>query len=264
MSEQPPPYPGSDWVPPGAVPPVAPPPAPATPYGGQPPLPPQPGYGYPQPPQPYYPGAPIPPREPSKTMAIIALILAILPCGVTWIVAVVLAIIVLVQVKKGKARGRGLAIAALVISVLWFIAAAIGAALIVNEVNRYDAARDANEGTVRSSMMRVGDCLSELPKGEDINTVEIIPCVKPHRGEVYAKFSIDAGDDPSQERIYKLADTECRSRIENFVGSGPGVGLLYGFVAPDKDSTVIDDDVTCYVFAEDEKPHTGSLEGSRR
>ena len=262
MSEQPPPYPGSDRVPPGSNPQGPPPPpqgppqypAPAQPQPGQWP-PPPPGGGYPPP---YYPGGTAPEQQPSKTMAIIALVLAIVPCGITWLVAIVLAIIVLVRSKSGQVRGKGLAIAALVISVLWIVVAVIAGIVIVAEVTKYDDNRDANEGTVRSSMLRTGDCLAELPSGEEISTVEIIPCTKEHAGEVYSVFSLEAGDNPSQNEIYDQARGECETRLDGFVASGAPKNLEYSFIAPDKDAIELDDDVACYVY-EPGRTSTGSL-----
>lgn len=258
MSEQPPQDPGAGWTPPGAVP--VPPPVPTPPAAAGP----QPGYAYPPPPPGYY---PIPPQEtpqPSNTLAVIALICAVLPCGVTWIAAIVLAIIVLVRAKKGTVRGRGMAIAALLISVVWLIAAAIGTVLLFNEVTKYDAARDANEGTISTDMIRSGDCFSELPEGEEISTVEIIPCAKEHHGEVFAVFSISPEEGASQDDIYDLAQEGCASRFEDFVGTSiRETELEYSLIAPDKDAVDFDDDVSCYLY-QPGKVSTGSLEGSQR
>lgn len=253
MSERPPPTSDSEWVPPGAAQPVVP---VQPPYGGQQPAP---GYGYPPP---IYQGAPPPPREPNRTLAIVALVLAVVPCGITWIVAAVLAVIVLVQVKKGTALGRRLAIAALALSVLWLLALTLGMTLVVKEARKYHDARAASEGTVGSNMLRAGDCLAVVPSGQEIDTVEITPCSKPHLGEVYAKFAIDDASHLSQERIHQLADAGCRTRLEDYVGDGPGVRLRYGFLAPDEES-FYDDDITCYLFSGREEPSTGSLKGSR-
>lgn len=262
MSEQPPQYPGPGWTPPGEAPPA--PPAPQTPYPPQAPPVPQPGFAYPPPPPGAYPGGPPVPPQPSNTLAIIALILAVLPCGITWIAAIVLAIIVLSRVKKGTARGSGLAIAALVISVLWLIAAAVGTVLVVNEVTKYDAARDANEGKISTDMIKQGDCFSELPDGEEIRTVLIIPCEKEHAGEVYAVFSIDPEKGASQNDIYDLAEDGCSSRFQDFIGvSARETELEFSLIAPDKDAVDLDDDVACYVYAPGETS-TGSLEGSKR
>jgi ABC-type sugar transport system permease subunit len=59
---------------------------------------------------------------PSKAMAVWALVLACIPMFLAWIIAIVLALVVLTSPKDGYDRGRGLAIAALVIAPMWIVA----------------------------------------------------------------------------------------------------------------------------------------------
>lgn len=229
---------------------------------GQPP--PYPGYAYPPPPPPgTYPPPPPGPSQRSSSLAIIALVCAVLPCGITWLVAIPLAIVVLVKAANGTARGRGMAVAAIVVSVVWLIASAIGIALLVNEVTKYDAARDAGEGTISSGMIREGDCFSELPDGEEIDTVEIIGCEQEHVGEVYAVESISPAEGAGQDEIYDLAQETCTEQFEDYVGPGPlDPDLRYSLIAPNEDSVDLEDDVACYIWIEGETL-TGTLEDSR-
>lgn len=221
--------------------------------GGYPP-PPAPPYGYPA----YPPGQPQP-QQPSKTMAIVALVLAVLPCGITWFVAVVLAIIVLVQVRKGVAAGKGMAIAALVISVLWMIATTVVVVFVANEVTKYDENRKAGEGTIYSSDLREGDCLvGNDEAGAVISTVEIIPCAKSHLGEVFAVFSINVADDASQDEIDKASFDGCKTRFVDYVGDdfrGPVPDV--SVIRPKEDDVVLNDEVACVVFSPSET--TGSI-----
>lgn len=254
MSEQPPPYPSSDWTPPGATqPPAA--PVPQPPYGTPPP-PPQ-GYGYPPP--------PVPPTQPSKTMAIIALILAIIPCGISWIAAIVLAVIVLVKAKKGAARGRGLAIAALVISVLWLVVGIVVVAVAISEEVKKDNAREAGAGTISVVDLKVGDCLVDSVLGKTLVDVEITPCAKTHRGEVYAVFSLAEGSDPTQDAIDELSGEGCAARFESYVGVRYGRSTLdFTYVSPAKRSMALNDEAVCIVALKDEAETVGSLKDSKR
>ncbi|MCX6396105.1 MAG: septum formation family protein [Propionibacteriales bacterium] len=222
-----------------------------------------PGYGgYPPPP---FPGGPVAPREPSKTMAIIALVLAILPCGVTWLVAMVLAVIVLVQSRKGTARGAGMAVAALVISVIWLVASVIGIALIVNEVSKYAEARDAGVGVISANDIRVGDCLVKGVSDTVISTIEITRCTEPHRGEVFAVFSVNEGEDPTQDSIDTLAADGCEARFADYVGVPFDKSALVGtYISPDKDAVALNDEVACVVSVAGDAPSTGSVKGSGR
>jgi hypothetical protein len=54
-------------------------------------------------------------------MGVWAFVLAVLPLFVTWVVAIGLALAVLLRPDDGWRRGRGLAIAALVISSVWIL-----------------------------------------------------------------------------------------------------------------------------------------------
>jgi len=94
--------PGSQYGPGGYAPPGGSPGAPGSPFAPPPPMPPVYGYGY-QPPRP----------TTTSSVAIVALCLFWLP-----LVGLVLSIIGMVKTAKGKARGRGLAITALVLSIL--------------------------------------------------------------------------------------------------------------------------------------------------
>ena len=80
------------------------------------------------------------PAEPSKGMAITALILSILGCTcIGALVAIPLAIVVLVRSKDGRNHGKGLAIAAMIISVISLISVAIGGYFL------YDYAKDLKD-----------------------------------------------------------------------------------------------------------------------
>lgn len=90
----------------------------------EPPYPPEPypaphgaPYGGAQQPGPY-PVAPQP--APSATLAIVALVLAVVPC--TAVVGLVVSVVALVRSRRGGA-GRGLAIAGVVVGALWVLAA---------------------------------------------------------------------------------------------------------------------------------------------
>jgi hypothetical protein len=90
---------------------------------------PQPGAAYPGP-GPDHPGAPAatpwqpPMPAPTSTFAIVALVVAAIPC--TALVGLVLSIVALVQANRGRASGKGLAITGIVVGALW-IAAGIAA-----------------------------------------------------------------------------------------------------------------------------------------
>lgn len=47
----------------------------------------------------------------------------------------------------------------------------------------------SSPGSLQARDLRVGDCLTTVPKeSSDVATVDVTPCGKAHRGEVYAAF----------------------------------------------------------------------------
>jgi hypothetical protein len=199
----PPPY-GDPSTPPPAVPP------PATPYGETPPpYAPQPAYpqqpAYAQPGYPQY-GATTP-AEPGKGMAIASLILAILGCScITLLVAVPLAIIVLVRGRDGRNHGKGLAIAALVISAVWVIGGIVGGAAFYNYAKDL---KDPND-------LKAGDCINAHgltdAKADTIDTIKTVSCSGNHDGEVLATTTVTA--DQAKDFSQMDPDTTCRAAID--------------------------------------------------
>ncbi len=179
-------------------PPTSPPPgAPASPppYGDQPPVssppPAAPPYGQPGPPgQPAYAapayGSPMPgPAGPSKGMAITALVLAILGCTCLGaLVAIPLAIVVLVRSRGGQNRGKGMAIAALVISVIYIIGWVVGGYFF------YDYAKDFKD----IEDLKVGECITGdgLTDATEtgVSQIRSVGCSSKHDAEVVATGSL--------------------------------------------------------------------------
>jgi hypothetical protein len=188
----------------GTPPPPPPPPstpsdpAPPPPYGAQPTEsagpPAAPPYGQPAAPgQPAYaaPGyTPMPgPAEPSKGMAITALVLSILGCTcIGALVAIPLAIVVLVRGKDGRNHGKGLAIAALIISVLSLIGVAIGGYFV------YDYAKDFKD----VDSLTAGDCFTAKGLTDESQTgvtqIRSVGCSTKHDGQVLSTGSLTADE----------------------------------------------------------------------
>ena len=170
------PAPGGD----PSVPPAAPAMPPAAPPYGQPGAPVQPAYAAPG-----Y-GGPMPgPTEPSKGMAITALVLSILGCTcIGALVAIPLAIVVLVRGRDGRNHGKGFAIAALIISVVSLIGLAIGGYLL------YDYAKEFKD----VDSLKAGDCITAKGLTDESETgvtqIRSVGCSDRHDGEVLSTGSL--------------------------------------------------------------------------
>ena len=240
---------------------------------GYPGYPPQQWYpGYP-PHQPYPPG--MPPRggdaDSSRTKAVWALVLAILPlCGISWIVALVLAILVLSGPRDGQRRGRGMAWASIVIVVVWGIATVIAMVVAIAygidslTIDRDEDGNVVSGGEAWPEELRAGDCLDEdvssPRRGDEFETV--VPCDEPHSTQVYLEIELDSYDYPSREEIAETG-ARCATEFEAWVGVPPeaselGVSYLY----PSEDNWDYETTLKCVVVAPQDV--TESLEGSGR
>ena len=90
------------------------------------------------------------------------------------LLSVIFGIIALGKTKAGGQRGRGMAIAGLVLSLLWTIG--ITVAIV--------AAVMAPTHSVSALNVKLGDCLADLPSGSTVSRVNTTSCDRPHSGEV--------------------------------------------------------------------------------
>jgi hypothetical protein len=209
-------------------------------------------------------------------MGVWALVLAILPLFFTWLVAIGLAVAVLLRPDDGWRRGRGPAIAALVISSVWLLLVSglliLGSALpepqpAASSKNRGD--RQRAEKTVPedapSAALKVGDCLPKVPSAVDY-TVHLVesPCSDPHRAEVYFIWDLGHGHYPSPEKLVDRSDQGCAQRFKSFVGEAyDWSNLEFTYLMPDEvDWRNHWRKVTCVIYAD--APVTGTLRGSHK
>jgi hypothetical protein len=198
-ADSPPPPPVNPYEQQPSAPDPAAPPAygqPAPPPYGQ-PQPEQPQYGQPQygqqPPaygQPAmaaggYPGMPVE-SEPSKAMAITALVLSLLCC---FPIGLILAIVVLVRSRDGRNHGRGLAIAAVVASMVSAVALAAGV---------YGLTQVDWDDLLPVEQLKTGECLNASNLTEDdedfVEDIEEVSCDSPHDAEVMVTKDLTQDD----------------------------------------------------------------------
>ena len=225
--------------------------APQQPYGA-----PQQPYGAPQQPygggqQPPYgnaypadPGGMEPPK--SKGMAIAALVLAFIPCGITTLISLVLAIVVLA--KKGA--GKGLAIAAIIIDVIVVIllAALVAAGVIL--------------GGESVDSLEKGDCITAegLDSSEAaVSQIKKVGCSESHDGEVLATVTLTDDDvadfgDASSNTLCDEAIAFSDEELNTFVTEGYNYIGLTQTAEPDSG-----DKLACVAFAEDGSELTEGL-----
>ena len=213
--------------------------APQQPYGGgqQPPY----GNAYPA-----GPGGMEPPQGKGKGMAIAALVLAFIPCGLTTLVSLVLAIVVLV--KKGG--GKGLAIAAIVIDIIVVI-------LLIGLV-----AAGVILGGESVDSLKKGDCITAKgldPSEGAVSQIKKVGCSESHDGEVLATVTLTGDDasgfgDDSSNTLCDEAIAFTDEELNTFVTEGYNYIGLTQVVDPESG-----DKLACVAFAEDGSKLTEAL-----
>lgn len=292
--------PGGGQPPPSQPPPPPPPPPPPSsppggsypPAGGAPGYPPAPGYpgapppgggpppgGFPPPPPPGqgpggyppagYPGPGVPGWGPQPApgydgFAIAALVTGILPCAP---VGIILGIVALTRIGRSGQRGKGMAIAGIVLSAIWIGLFVLGA-IVGGDAERDDEGTITDAGDEDVFDLRVGDCFNDPPQDEELETVSAVPCSEPHDAEVYAEFdTAEEGDAyPGESALGTEAGQGCSERFEDFVGVAPeSSSLSVHFLLPTQLSwdNIGDREITCLVV-DPSGPTTGSLEGAAR
>ncbi|MGE5133118.1 MAG: DUF4190 domain-containing protein [Gemmatimonadota bacterium] len=209
-----------------------PPPGPAAgPVAGPPPWP-QPGqrgFGY---------GPPGPPGPRLNGLAVASFILS-LPgfLVVTLLLSIVFGIVALAQGSRRQQRGRGLAIAGLVISGGWVLLLILGAALSAAGQPQPSAAPGHARGHASASAaatasatgpgpgtnvfaLRVGDCFQN-PSGAlaqlGVSYVTTVPCSRPHNAQVFAELRAHGTAYPGHQALLRQAGNGCQARITGAV-----------------------------------------------
>ena len=149
-----------------------------------------------------------PQRGGTNGWAIAAFVLGIL--GGT-ILSVIFAIVALFQIRDRRQRGRGLAIAALVISAAWIA--------VITSLIAYGLSAQGNN--VRAIDLKTGDCVKDTAEGELPTWVKRVRCDRPHYGEVFAVLTLpDATTYPGEESLSARGD-ECGPTFFDYAPNSP-------------------------------------------
>ncbi|MFI0485497.1 DUF4190 domain-containing protein [Actinomadura sp. 9N215] len=232
------------------------------------------------------PGPPLPsgygpPSQDGKTngMAIAAFVTGLLGCF--GVLGLILGIVALRQIGDRGGKGRGLAIAGIILSCLWLVCGGVGYALRAGGDSGSTSSGDAGKSPsvtqtkpkkVDVTKMKVGDCINDN-KGTsttatgapvEVETVKIVPCGGPHDGEVLAVFKLPNDMLPSENQLSQLASAGCKQRTQGKISRDPAANsLATSYYYPTLESwTSGERDVTCVaVSATDGKKLTRPIRG---
>jgi hypothetical protein len=149
-------------------------------------------------------------RGGTSGLAIAGFVLSIV--GVIMI-SIVLCLVALNRVKTYNEKGRGLAIAGLVLSGLWLVGLPFLAFTLSHDEERDASGQVTAAQDVRADKLRVGDCVAEIKAGDN-RDLKVLPCDQPNGGKVYAVFELPAGAWPGLTEVQAAAEKGCTDRID--------------------------------------------------
>jgi hypothetical protein len=171
------------------------------------------------------------------------LAIAALVCGIVGlfpvaaVFAVVLGIVALNQLRERVQRGRGMAIAGIVLGTLalvgWVILFVVAVA--TSEPERNASGQVTAASTVAIDTLRAGDCFDGVPKKavDYVDDVTVKPCAGPHEGQVGAIVTLPAGDFPGDKKSADLAGRTCGDKLEPLMREEAFGDLDLLYVYPD-------------------------------
>ncbi|MFD0370293.1 DUF4190 domain-containing protein [Streptomyces sp. NPDC059071] len=259
--EQPPPPPRQGWPTPGQGPVPGPYAAAPGPYTSPPPGP----YG------PYGPGGPgLPgagpygmPQQTTNGLAVASLVSGVVCCLPP--LGLVLGLIALPQARKKQQKGKGMAIAGIVLSAVSSLLLILG--LVTGGIGEawrgFKKGMDEAAAAQSPFSLRKGDCFRVDGKLETYTTdVDTVPCTTPHEGEVTGSFKLSGFTRwPGEEAIDRIAEDRC-DRANNAYAldtwAVPEDALVYYYIPTKSSWRAGDRTVTC-AFATEKEPFTASL-----
>lgn len=200
-------------------------------------------------------GTPQPPAIKTNGMAIASFILGLL--GVS-VLAIIFGFIGLDRIKKHGEKGRGLAIAGLILSGVWLVLtvvvlslasrfasngsqpASLSAPAITSPASSTPAspassspASSASPAGVSPFALGVGDCFDNPVGGQNLITaISVLPCTQPHDQQVFAKFSLGGSNYPGDAAVQRQANSGCNSRSSDVDQSKTNSSMRLYFLYP--------------------------------
>ena len=176
-------------------------------------------------------------RAKTDGFAIASLLLGL--AGITVIGAVlgiIFGVMALRRIRRTGQRGRGMAIAGLVFSVIWLLL--IGAFFVLGGTGKSPAQPSASGGHSSSPTaqptpsashgalsanvfaLRPGQCFQNPPASQTVlgvTYVTVVPCTKPHNAQAFVQFTAKGTSWPGTEALKRQADSGCHARIKGNV-----------------------------------------------
>lgn len=210
------------------------------------------------PPQPQAPPPPPPPQGKTSGFAIASFVFGLIG-GV--ILSVIFGIIGLRRIKRGGLRGKGFAVAGLILSGLWTVLLVVGLlAFFLTEPERDPAGRVTQSGSESVFDLRVGDCMNDLEETAARFTVDVTPCAAAHDAEAVSRFDLPDGDWPGMPYMTREATRRCLDQVGSAAKDAPRIDEIEAFyLHPTEESWRQQNDRTILCIALYPSPRRGPL-----
>jgi len=147
--------------------------------------------------------------------------------------------IALSRIKRLGQRGRGLAIAGIVLSGLWLVGfIALGVAGSSGQAGRSSSGPIKHKANLNVFSLAVGDCFDNPAGASTVTTVTAIPCNQPHNAQIYAKFNLSGSDFnyPGTAAVTRRATNGCNSRTSDVDKSLTTSSMTIRLLFPESDA----------------------------
>ena len=162
------------------------------------------------------------PRPPTEPLAIASLATAVVGLGP---VGVGLGIAALLRTRRLGTRGRGLALAGIVVGAVWtLVALALAAMAVMMAIGSRPLPRDVPRAQdAHARQLVAGNCVDPLPADGNIDLVHVVPCAKPHAALVITQYAFEPDATwPGQAAADRRVATACQlSAAESAAGLTP-------------------------------------------
>ena len=202
---------------------------------------------------------PVPPQQGKTSGFAIASFAFGLIGGV--ILSVVFGIIGLRRIKRRGLRGKGFAVAGLVLSGVWTLLIVVVLVIaFATDADRDTTGQVTDSGSESVFDLRVGDCMKDLEETDAQLTVDVMPCAEPHDAEAVSQFHLPDGDWPGMPAMTREATRRCLDEVGSAATGAPRVEEIEAFyLHPTEESWQRQDDRTVLCIALYPQPRTGGL-----
>lgn len=142
-----------------------------------------------------------------------------------WAVGIGFGIAALRTMPRRNQRGRGMAIAGIVLSGIWLVLNIVFVVIMIIAAGHAERGPRSGgfvpglpHGTQAVSDLQPGDCFDKLSDGK---RVLIMPCDEAHEGEAFAVVPLNFSSFPGEQRIVEESQRSCAAKVSGYLEGVP-------------------------------------------